>query len=127
MKLYVIRSSDGKYFRPVGYGGYGDSWQENIEKAKFYTKIGPAKSQCTFWYGAYPKFGCPVVLEFDINPDSAIVLPMIENAQKSIDKKNKKIAKRKEASKVYTALTNKRKIRELIPTLSQEQRQRLGI
>ena len=74
MKLYVVRNKEGKFFRPIGYGGSGENWQEKLERAKFYPKIGTAKAQASFWFKSYPTYGCPDVLEFDLNVEKAVVL-----------------------------------------------------
>lgn len=76
MNLYVLRNKEGKFFRSKGYGGYGNSWVDTLEKAKFYTKIGPAKAQVTYWYGNHPAFGCPDLLEFTLDPTKATVIDM---------------------------------------------------
>jgi hypothetical protein len=65
MKLYVIRNKEGKFFRSIGFGGIGTNWVEGLDKAKFYTKLGQAKSRCTYFTGHYPQFGVPEVLEID--------------------------------------------------------------
>jgi hypothetical protein len=127
MKLYVIQNSAGKFFKPVGYGGYGDQWQTDIEKAKFYTKLGPVKAQCTFWYNANPKLGCPCVLEFNIDPANAKTLSMVEDAQKSAERKAKREAKRQEVYNARMALHNMDKIKQLLPTLTPEQKKALGL
>ncbi len=127
MKLYVIQNSAGKYFRPRGMGGWGDQWQDSLEKAKFYTKPGPAKTQCTFWYNANPKLGCPHVLEFTLEPEKAVKIDMLENAKKSVEKKAKKEAKREEERKLWMAAQNANKIKQLLPTLTPEQRKALGL
>ena len=30
MKLYVVRNKQGKYFRAIGYGGYGSNWVDTL-------------------------------------------------------------------------------------------------
>ena len=95
MKLYVVRNKEGKFFRPVGLGGGGKNWQDTLEKAKFYPKIGTAKGQASFWYKAYPTFGCPDILEFDLNPDQAKVLDIKEETDKKIKKRNEVEARKK--------------------------------
>jgi hypothetical protein len=127
MKLYVVCNSEGKFFRSKGYNGYGDSWVSELEKAKFYSKFGQAQSRCTFWYGAYPKYGCPVILEFTIQPEQAIQHRMIDIAQASIDKKIKKKQKRENDRKAYYALQDLHKAKQLIKTLTVEQKKELGI
>ena len=90
MKLYVVQNSKGQFFRPRGQHEYQNQWRDDIGMAKFYTKIGQAKTQCTLWYGYYPKLGCPHILEFDIDPTKAIILDMLELAEKSISKMKQK-------------------------------------
>lgn len=70
LKLYVVRSKDGKYFKSKGYGGYGDSWKDDINQAKIYTKPGPARAQVTFWATHYPKFGTPDLVELVVTEDN---------------------------------------------------------
>ena len=62
LEFYVVRSKDGKYLRSKGYGGYGQSWVEELKKAKVYTKKGPACAQVTWWYTNYPDYGCPELI-----------------------------------------------------------------
>lgn len=85
MKIYVIKSKDGKYFRAKGYNSYNsDSWVDDLDRARIYTKIGPAKSQVTFWYNNYPEYGCPDILEFElVNPT---ILDMEKLTKKAINK-----------------------------------------
>ena len=45
LELYVVRNKEGKYFRTKGYSGYGDTWVDDIQKAKVYPKIGQARSR----------------------------------------------------------------------------------
>ena len=127
MKLYVVQNSEGKYFRPRGYGGYGDQWRDSLEKAKFYPKLGTARTQCTVWYGLNPKLGCPVVLEFDLDPTKAIVLSQLDNAIKSVEKKKVKETERKRRDDAYRALHNQSKVKELLKTLTDEQKKELGL
>lgn len=66
MKLYAIRNKEGKYFRPIGRNGRGQNWQETLEKAKLYSKIGTAKAQISWWYKNYPSYGCPDLIVFEL-------------------------------------------------------------
>ena len=90
MKLYVVRNKEGKFFRSIGYGGNGANWVDGLDKAKFYPKIGQAKSRCTYFAGHYPQFGVPEVLEFDLNTITPVVVSMEQHVTKSI--KDKKVA-----------------------------------
>ncbi len=106
MKLYVVRNAKGQFFRAVGYEGYGPSWVDELERAKFYPKIGPAKGRVTYFYNAaqqskkmaemYP--ACEI-LEFNIEPSQAVVINMAEEvaakAKKKAEKELKEQVKRK--------------------------------
>jgi hypothetical protein len=59
MELYLVRNKEGKYLRAKGYNGYGDSWVEDINKAKIYPRKGTALSQITWWGRKYPEYGVP--------------------------------------------------------------------
>jgi hypothetical protein len=63
LKLYAVINSDGKFFRSKGYGGYGQSWVDDISKAKIYPTSRPAKAQITFWGKNYPEYGIPKLIE----------------------------------------------------------------
>ena len=90
MKLYVVRNKEGKFFRSIGYGGNGANWVDGLDKAKFYPKIGQAKSRCTYFAGHYPQFGVPEVLEFDLTTITPSVISMDQHVTKSI--KSKRLA-----------------------------------
>ena len=59
LNFYAVRSQDGKWFRSKGYGGGGNSWVDDLTKAKIYANPGPAKTQITFWAKNYPEYGIP--------------------------------------------------------------------
>ena len=101
MKLYVLRNKEGKFFRSKGYGGYGPSWRNTLEEAKFYAKIGPAKAQVTYWFKNHPKFGCPELLVFELDPANATVLNMEGQTTARA-----KVAKIQEARSVVRNLEN---------------------
>lgn len=63
LKLYIVRNSEGKYFRSKGYGGYGETWVDDINKAKIYGKIGQARSRVSWFYNNYPEYGVAEILE----------------------------------------------------------------
>jgi len=89
--VYLVRSQDGKWFRAKGMNGYGDSWVDDVKKARVYTKIGPARSCVTYWTRTYPKFGIPDIVE--LHSTTGVILNEKERVEKSIDKiKKEKIA-----------------------------------
>ena len=97
MELYCIRNKEGKFFKPTGYGGSGNHWNDTLEKAKFYPKIGPAKAQVTFWANKYPEFGVPQLLKFSLNASQAEVIEMEGYVEKNIKKKEEAKQKYKKA------------------------------
>lgn len=63
LSFYAVKSTDGKWFRSKGYMGSGNSWVDDIRKAKIYANPGPAKAQITFWATNYPKYGVPELVK----------------------------------------------------------------
>lgn len=94
MKLYVVRNKEGKFFKTIGYGRFGKSWVDGLEQAKFYTKIGTAKSRVTYFYKNHPTYGCPDIVEFDISVGSGVVLDMSKDTDKKIRNSKKSQIKR---------------------------------
>lgn len=86
MKVYIVQNQEGKYFRAIGYAGFGKSWVDEIEKARLYTKIGPARSRVTFFSKNYPNYGVPKLIEFNLDIEKATVIDMTEYANKKITK-----------------------------------------
>jgi len=64
LKFYAVRSQDGKWFRRKGLGGSGDSWVDELTKARIYNKPGPARAQISWWFSNYPSYGCPDLVVF---------------------------------------------------------------
>ena len=95
LTLYAIKSKDEKYFRAKGYGGYGKSWVDDINKARLYTTISPAKAQVTFWANNYPEYGIPTIV-------------VIEGKIVSELKQDKRVEKNKETEK--RRMENRRKL-----------------
>jgi hypothetical protein len=62
LELYAVKNQSGKYFRAKGYEGSGNSWVNDIDEAKLYTKILSARRQVTFWASKYPQYGIPVIV-----------------------------------------------------------------
>lgn len=91
LKLYVVRNSQGHYFHAKGYNGYGKSWVEDINYAKFYTKIGPAKA-CVTYFSNDPKYPIPDIVEL-IATESCV----IDQKQRVAKVKNKKLIQKQMA------------------------------
>lgn len=84
MNLYVVRNREGKFFRAMGFGGSGTNWVDSLEKAKFYPKMGQAKSRVTYFTKEWPDYGTPDILEFTLDVTQAKVIDMAETTKKSI-------------------------------------------
>lgn len=108
MKLYIIRNKENKYYRSKGYGGYGDSWVDDIQKCRMYTKVGSAKRQITYWAKNYPEYGTPDILELDakitqvINQEDRVSdIIKEQNRRKNIARVNELSRKFRDAKKRY--------------------------
>ena len=88
--LYAVRNKDGQYFRAKGYGGYGDTWVDELKKARIYAKIGPARGTVTWFANHHPKYGIPQIVELRVT--EVFALNETERVKKSMDRKAKKKA-----------------------------------
>lgn len=88
LTFYAVKSLDGKWFRAKGYEGSGNSWVDDITKARIYAKPGPAMSQVTFWAKNYPQFGIPDLVR--IKMGVLEYLDQTEEVKDKIFKQNKK-------------------------------------
>jgi hypothetical protein len=64
MKLYVVKSQDGKYYRP------GRTHWVDIERAKIFNKIGGARAVVTYWAREWPAHGIPLLVELTVTETS---------------------------------------------------------
>ena len=85
LSVYVVRNKDGQFFRAKGYGGYGDTWVDEISKCKIYPKIGSARRMVTWFANHFPKYDIPDLVELKIS--EGFVLDEADRVQKSQDKK----------------------------------------
>jgi hypothetical protein len=91
LEFYAVRSKDGKWFRTKGYQGYGNSWVDDIAKARIYAKPGPATTQVTYWAKHYPQYGVPDLVR--IKTGKVEYLDQSDAVKERIDKqKRKKLA-----------------------------------
>lgn len=95
LELYVVMNSSGSFFRAKGYGGYGDTWVNDISKAKTYGKIGPARSRVTWFSNTYPQYPPPAIIKLKVS--SFEIMQENERVQKAKKTKEEKEAKRKTA------------------------------
>lgn len=110
LKLYVIKSKDGKYFRAKGYGGYGDSWVDNIKKARVYQKPNGARGVVTWFANNWPAYGIPDLIELHVTKE--VLLDETDRVLKSKIKKARDKARRKYNHLKYQIETNFKKAEE---------------
>ena len=67
IKVFAVRNREGKWFRAKGYRGYGESWVDDIAKAKIYPKSGGARRTITWFYNNYPEYGACYFVELNIS------------------------------------------------------------
>lgn len=92
LTLYAVRNREGKWFRSKGYGGYGPSWVDDVNKAKLYSKLGQARARVTFWYNTYPEYGIPDIVVF-----KAEIAKVINEKNRQEEKLEKKQTSKKRA------------------------------
>ena len=86
LELYAVRNKEGKWFRRKGYGGYGDTWADDFEKARIYNKIGPARGVVTWFAKRYPEYGVPNLVRLIISKAELV------DETERVEKRNKKEA-----------------------------------
>lgn len=65
LELYVVRNQDGKFFRAKGINGSGESWVDDLKRARIYAKIGPARS-CVTFFSKSKSYDPPAILKLTI-------------------------------------------------------------
>lgn len=113
MNLYAVQNQEGKFFKSIGYGGHGSNWVDTLEKAKFYAKIGQAKSRVTYFYGAWPEYGCPKIIKFTLDVAAAEILDMKEDTDKKINK-NKRAELRNKISSLNYKIERDEELKEVL-------------
>lgn len=93
LTMYAVRNQEGKFFRAKGYGGYGDTWVDDLKKAKIYPRIGQARSRVTFFANTYPQYGIPDLVELRVT--EMIAVQEVKRVKKSQSRKEKHEAEMK--------------------------------
>lgn len=83
--LYAVRNSSGQFFRSKGYGGYGETWVSDINKAKIYTKIGQARSRVTWFANNFKEYPAPDLIKLTVGKIE--VVDEGDRVKKAMDKK----------------------------------------
>ncbi len=105
-ELYMVRNKEGLYFRAKGYGGYGPSWVEDINRGKIYTKIGTARGRVTWFAKNHPSYGIPdiirlIVTRLEVINEEDRVVKAIETKKKREKQREVNYAKKQvEAAKL---------------------------
>jgi len=97
--FYIVRNKEGKYLRSKGYMGSGNSWVDEIGRAKIYSKPGHAQAQINYWFSRYPGYGEPDLIRVS-GVTVEVLEPNKELEEQKIAKekdKHEKIAKQKAA------------------------------
>lgn len=63
LKMYLVRNSDGQYYRRVGYGGYGACWTDDVARASVWTKQSTARARVSYFANNYPNYPVPNLIE----------------------------------------------------------------
>jgi hypothetical protein len=96
LDFFLVRNKEGKWFRRKGYGGSGDTWVDEIKRARVYARLGPARGIVTFFVNHYdPKYGVPDIVHFKAEPFE--VINESERVKKAKEQKDAADAKRKAA------------------------------
>lgn len=96
LDFYLVRNQEGKWFRRKGYGGSGDTWVDDIHKARVYARLGPARGIVSFFVNKYSKYGVPDIIHFKAQPFA--ILNEAERIKKAKDHKDAANAKRNAAN-----------------------------
>ena len=114
LELYVVRNQEGKYFHSKGYGGYGNQWVDEFKRARIYAKIGPARSQVSFWATNYPKYGTPVIIVLTVTASK--VLQEDDRVKKAAIKRKKE----KLNNELYWAKEKEKEAQSRVKNLSDQ-------
>lgn len=93
LELFVVKNSEGKFFRAKGYGGYGETWVDAVAKARIYAKLTGARTIVSFFANNYPDYPPPVIVKMTVAESE--ILDETERLQK-IKERRQKMAETKE-------------------------------
>jgi len=113
--LYAVRNSDGQYFRAKGYGGGGNTWVDDINKAKIYGKTGGARGTITWFANNHPKYPTPDLIKLTVT--GIEVMDEKDRVAKAKQKKLLEEANRKKAQADREVKDAERKLLEAQATL----------
>jgi len=85
LKFYAVRNKEGKWFRAKGYGGYGETWVDELNRARVYNKPKSARGTITYFATQFPKYGVPDLVEFSVGE-----IRIMDEAKRVTDSQKKK-------------------------------------
>lgn len=96
--LFVVRNAKGQYFRAKGFSGSGESWVNDINKAKIYGKIGGARGTVTY-FAQDTKYPVPEIVKLTVTGMEVIdekdrVEKVLAKKAREKDEQEKRRAKR---------------------------------
>lgn len=109
---YAVRNAEGKWFRSKGYGGYGETWTADANKARLYGSLGQARSRRTFFVTRWPEFGAPEIVKFECEGVVIDDAAQLEKAKSkaATKKKQQRVSQAKWALEVADAAFARAKI-----------------
>lgn len=96
--LFVVRNAKGQYFRAKGFSGSGESWVNDINKAKIYGKISGARGTVTY-FAQDTKYPVPEIVKLTVTGMEVIdekdrVEKVLAKKAREKDEQEKRRAKR---------------------------------
>ena len=110
LTLYAVQNEKGQFFRAKGYGGYGQTWVDDINKAKIYAKIGGARGTITWFANNYSKYPTPKLIKLTVNKFE--VVDETERVNKAKEKKQKAEAERQKRNAEWEMQQAKKQLEE---------------
>ena len=101
VKIYAVQNKEGKFFRAKGYGGSGESWTDDVKKARLYLKQAPASRTVSYFAEHWPEFGVPSLVEMSVGEIKILDQTAVFEKRQQVKKKraDKQLALRDEWNK----------------------------
>lgn len=110
--LYAVQNYEGKFFKAKGYSRYGESWVDNIQKARIYPNISPAKA-CVTYFAKHNPYDLPIpeILEL------VVVQAQIIDQNKTVSEINSKKESKSKNSQLKKLQNELEKIKKEIENI----------
>jgi hypothetical protein len=100
LALFAVQNNQGQWFRAKGFGGHGNTWVDDFQKAKVYPKIGQARSRITFFATNYPTYPAPKLVKLVIS--EVMVIDETDRVEKAKKKRVNREARQELRRKQYS-------------------------